>query len=50
MALEVRNGELIVRAPFRAPQADINRLLREKAVWIQKHLAASQEKKRSLTP
>ena len=45
MALEVRNGELIVRAPFRAPQADINRLLREKAVWIQKHLAASQEKR-----
>ena len=45
LALEVRNGELIVRAPRQATQAEINRLLQEKQSWIEKHLRMSQERK-----
>ncbi len=44
MALEIRNGELIVRVPYRASQAEIDRLLKEKSGWIRKHLQQSREK------
>ena len=44
MALEIRNGELIVRAPQRASQAEIDRMLQEKSSWIRKHLQQSREK------
>ena len=49
LALEVRNGELIVRAPMRATQAEIDRMLREKRSWIEKHLQKSQERKESVS-
>ena len=45
LALEIRNGELIVRVPHRAAQAEIDRLLAEKRAWIEKHLQKSLEKK-----
>ncbi len=44
LALEIRNGELIVRAPRYASQAEIDRLLTEKTGWIQKHLQKSRER------
>ena len=44
LALEIRQGQLIVRAPLRASQADIDRLLREKRAWIEKHLQLSRQK------
>ena len=45
MALEIRDGELIVRAPYSAPQRDIDQMIREKRSWIEKHLQMSQERK-----
>ena len=39
MALEVtREGRVIVRAPFRVPQAEIERFVNSKKEWILKHL------------
>jgi len=39
VALIIRNGNLIVRAPRRADLAEIERFIRAKQGWIQKHLA-----------
>jgi len=44
IGLEIRGGELIVRAPRAASQADIERVLDAKRDWILKHLEASREK------
>ena len=44
MALEIRNGELLVRVPWQATRRDIENLLREKSSWIEKHLRRSLEK------
>ena len=47
LALEIRNGELIVRVPYTATQKDIDRLLHEKRSWIESHLRMSRERKES---
>lgn len=40
MSLQIRpDGTLLVRAPFRLPQREIDRFLQEKSPWIEKHLA-----------
>ncbi len=44
MALEIRDGELLVRVPYQASQAEITRLLREKEAWILPRLAESRRK------
>ena len=45
LALEIRNGELLVRAPLRASSAEIERMIRDKQGWIEKHLAESRARK-----
>ena len=45
LALEIRDGELLVRAPWRTTQAEIERMIREKRDWIGKHLQMSRERK-----
>ena len=44
LALEIRDGRLLVRAPRRATQAEIEALLEKHRTWIEKHLqkAAAQ--------
>ena len=44
LGLEIREGELIVRAPYRATRQEIDRMLREKRSWIDSHLAKSRQK------
>ena len=39
-----REGQLIVRAPWRTPKAEIERMLMEKADWIERHLAESRQR------
>ena len=36
---------VVVRAPYRMPQKDIDQLLKEKEVWIQKHIQIIQKRK-----
>ena len=42
LAAEIRNGKLIVRAPLRSSEADINVFLEKHRSWIETHLARSQ--------
>lgn len=44
MAVEIRNGMLLVRAPYSATRADVEQMLRDKRGWIEKHLRLSQER------
>lgn len=44
LGLEIREGKLIVRAPRGTPKSEIERLLREKRSWIEKHLARSVQR------
>lgn len=47
MSLEIReDGTVLVRAPYRMPDAEIQRFIREKADWIVKHLQMQEERKR----
>ncbi len=46
VSLQIRGGALVVRAPRRAKQADIDRVVEEHRAWIEKHLAAAAEQKR----
>lgn len=49
MVLEVtREGRVIVRAPYRMPQAKIERFVREKADWIEKSLAKAARREAEL--
>ena len=38
LCVEIKGGELIVRAPRRATNGEIQRFLREKDTWIRTHL------------
>ena len=42
LALQIKNGELIVRAPMRTSLATIERFVAEHDRWIQKHLAKTE--------
>ena len=46
MALQIRGGELIVRAPLRMVKGDIDRFVSENKPWIEKHLAEAAERER----
>ena len=49
LCVEIRQGQVTVRAPLRVSGAEISRFLQEKQPWIEKHLARAkaleQEKK-----
>ena len=46
VALNIKDGELIVRAPRRASRRDIERIVKEYGGWIEKHLTNSIKKQR----
>ena len=53
LCVEIRNGQVIVRAPLRVSAAEISRFLEEKRPWIEKHLAraaAQKEAAKDLPP
>ena len=45
-----RDGRIIVRAPLRMPDRDIQSFLASKSAWIAKHLAAIQQRQQSADP
>lgn len=45
LALQIRrDGAIVVRAPARLPRAEIDRFLREKEAWLEKHLEQVRRK------
>lgn len=44
IAVEIRNGKVIVRAPQRMSKAEIERFVASKADWISKHLEAAKQR------
>lgn len=48
MSIEIRDGKVIVRAPFYARREDVDRLLWDKRDWIAKHLALNQRRKEAV--
>ena len=47
LALQIRNGELIVRAPRKAKQAEIDAMIEQHRAWIEKHLQKAEERKQT---
>ena len=45
LALEIRDGRLLVRAPYRAKQAEIEALLGSHRAWIEKHLQKAEQQR-----
>ena len=45
---EIRQNKLIIRAPFRATNEDINAFLLKNKTWIETHLAKAQERQKEL--
>ena len=53
LALQVKNGQLIVRAPHKARDADIQKFVQKNMAWIEKQLKKAQarsERARGVTP
>lgn len=44
-AIQIKNGEVIVRAPLAMTDTEIKRFVADHADWIMKHLALSEERK-----
>ena len=44
IAVEIRNGRVIVCAPMRMSKVEIERFVASKADWINKHLEASKQR------
>lgn len=44
IALNIKGGALIVRAPRNAKRRDIEKIIKEHSAWIEKHLAVSKRK------
>jgi predicted metal-dependent hydrolase len=44
VSLNIKGGELIVRAPHGTKRRDIEKIVKEHTAWIQKHLASSVKK------
>ncbi|MDO4836995.1 MAG: SprT family zinc-dependent metalloprotease [Clostridia bacterium] len=49
LAIQIKNGQVIVRAPLRASEADIHAFLLEHQAWIQKHLAQAEARQQTLS-
>lgn len=47
MALEIKNGELIVRAPRKATQTEIAAMMEKHQGWIEKHLQKFRERQQA---
>ena len=51
MVLEIiKDGMILVRAPYRMPESEIRRFIQEKSDWIEKHVQRIEERQRTLTP
>ena len=51
MVLEIiKDGTILVRAPYRMPESEIRRFIQEKSDWIEKHVQRIEERQRTLTP
>ena len=48
LSVQIKNGELIARAPLRMKEKDIYAFIDSKKTWIEKHLASSEEAKKAL--
>lgn len=48
-AIQIKQNKLIVRAPRRASDEEINALLRKNQKWIEKHAAKAQERQKALS-
>lgn len=49
MSLEIKeDSTVLVRAPFRMADTEIQRFVQEKSGWIEKHLQIQQEKKKAV--
>lgn len=48
LGLQIKNGELIVRAPLLCGDAEIERMLQKNAAWIEKRLAQARERAEAL--
>ena len=48
LAVVIKGGKLLIRAPYRATDADIARFVREHQRWIETHLAKAQAAEKSL--
>lgn len=48
LAIQIKNGQVIVRAPLRASEADIHAFLLQHQAWIQKHLAQSEARQQAM--
>lgn len=48
MALEIKNGKLILRVPLRTSQAQIRLFLQQHQVWIETHMAKAQHRQKEL--
>lgn len=50
LALQIKNGELIVRAPRRVSYATIEHFVAEHSAWIEKHLEKAREQQEKALP
>ena len=48
IALTIKEGTLIVRAPRGAKRRDIEKLIKEHSAWIEKHLAEARRREAEL--
>ncbi len=48
LALQIKNGEIIVRAPLKTKDKEIYKLIESNIAWIEKHLADFKERKKVL--
>lgn len=46
IGIQVKDGKVIVRAPLRARQEDIDRFVAKSEAWIRRHLQEQEEKRR----
>ena len=46
IGIQVKDGNVIVRAPLRARQEDIDRFVAKSDAWIRRHLREQEEKRR----
>ena len=49
IGLEIRDGQLTVRAPYGTPRSVIEQTVRQKRDWIEAHLAKSLERSREIS-
>ena len=48
MSLEVKSGEVLVRAPMRATEREISAFIEKHTAWIEKHLAKEKSRREAI--